>query len=373
MKRLWRNELLVPCVRRAAVLVLMLSGPLLNVLGAEEYSLYGDLELSTTVTRESLVTGTAAYFNHRLSYEWGEATVRHRLSLYHGTDDLYHTLYHAAVVIWPADALTVQIGRHSIPWGTGSVFFPADALHPERARLDDKRGFDGMSGTWTISPEWTASAAVRLDTAFEAEERPLQNLRGASVVSGYVGTVDTVASVVYQHETVLRPAAGLSVPLGEVILHGEVAHELIGTSAAGEGDPDFNDVPNVEDPAVSEVLSLYGIPRDSGWAVAGGMHYTLFTGAHAITPAIEYLYTRQLATQFGRRYLYPYISWDADGRWTVDLSSLVDVEKERAVVRVEFTRNFPESLALGVETSWPVAEYAAWDDGIVRLVARAHF
>lgn len=360
-----------PALVPAAVMAFVLTVLMVPATAtAQEYSLYGDLELGTTYARfrsppetvETLITDTTLRLNHLLLYDWGEMVVRHRLTVFDlgdtEGDPLRHDLQHAAAVMWPADTLTVQVGRHSLPWGMGSAFFPADALHPERTRHGDDRGFDGASTTWTISPRWTMAAAGRVDTATGSTEEPLRDLRWAGLLSGYLGRVDVMVSTVYQPDEVLRPAAGVSLPLGGVILHGEGSLELAG---------------------------------EKGPAVATGMHYTLFAGFHSVTLAVEHLYTEQLPPVFtgfselstmqaqhhptGRHFLYPMIFWEGDGRWSADVSALIDLEEARALLRLELARHILGSLTLAAEGLLLVDEDSGEGprEGIARFSARVHF
>lgn len=359
---------------------------------AQDYSLYGDLEVEVLGARtgqpagedradrvdRTISTGTILRAHHLLTYPWGEAVVRHRFRvtgeshIHDGQQILHHYLQQAALVMWPVEALTIQLGRHSLPWGMGAAFFPGDALHPERTRDGEDRGFDGASGTWTFSPDWTIAVAGRVDTAVGSREEspryPLRHLRWAGLISGFMGTTEVSASVVYQHEAVLRPAVGVSFPAGPVIVHGEAALEVIGTerstpdgTARGAG-----------------VGAADGTSTDG--PAAAGARYTIFTGSHAITLALEYLYTEQGPPlggdpRSGHHFLYPMISWEMDDRWYGDLSALVDVEKRHGQVRLLLSRGFAESLTLGTELVFLVHEETTPDDprGLVRVFARAHF
>jgi hypothetical protein len=380
-----------------ATLTAILTATLTTILApctasAQEYSLYGNFELGTTAARvrlpattvETLATDAVLRLNHLMAYTWGEAVVRHRFTVADlgagpGThleadlgadlgadpDPLRHDLLQAALVMWPTETLTLQVGRHSLPWGMGSAFFPADALHPVRTRDGEDRGFDGGSATWTISPRWTVTGAGRVDTARAAVEEPWRDLRWAGLLAGYLGRVDVMASTVYQPDAVLRPAAGISLPLGDLIVHGEGSLELSGVSS-----------------------------RERGPAGATGMHYTVYAGVHAITFAVEYLYTEQGAPPdpdatvpeatdpdatvpytAGRHFLYPIFSWDGDGRWSADWSSLIDLEESRALVRLEVSRHILDTLTLAAEVIFPVHEKTGSDpwEGLARIRARVHF
>ena len=403
---------------------------------AQEYSLYGDLELGATATRvrvpattvETITTAAVLRLNHLLAYTWGEVVVRHRFTVpgngigFGGSfgddglgsdsgftaddgavtdfgaagelgvegDPLRHDLLHAALVMWPAETLTVQVGRHSLPWGMGSAFFPADALHPVRTRYGEDRGFDGAGATWTISSRWTVTGAARVDTATAATSNPVRDLRWAGLLSGYLGRVEIMASAVYQPDTVLRPAVGLSFPLGDLILHGEGSLELSGADATGITD---SGTPGAEASATVNGPATAAAPATAkGPAAATGMHYTVYAGIHAITFALEYLYTEQLppasmtflqlspepdgeGRTAGRHVLYPMISWDGDGRWSADCSALIDLEENRALVRVEVARHILDTLTLAMETILPVDERTGRDrwDGAARVSARVHF
>lgn len=403
------------CWNSAAPVALFLFMAILAPSGAaaQEYSLYGDLELGATATRvrvpattvETITTAAVLRLNHLLAYTWGEVVVRHRFTVpgsgigFGGSldddglgtagelgaegDPLRHDLLHAALVMWPAETLTVQVGRHSLPWGMGSAFFPADALHPVRTRYGEDRGFDGAGATWTISSRWTVTGAARVDTATAATSNPVRDLRWAGLLSGYLGRVEVMASAVYQPDTVLRPAAGLSFPLGDLILHGEGSLELSGAEAPATA----NGPATATGPA-----TVNGPATAKGPAAATGMHYTIYAGMHAITFALEYLYTEQLSPASmtflqlspepdgegrtaGRHFLYPMISWDGDGRWSADCSALIDLEENRALVRVEVARHILDTLTLAMETILPVDERTGRDrwDGAARVSARVHF
>lgn len=344
-------------------------------VASQDYLLYGDLELRSFCLRldDETCFNSALHLraNHLLGYSWGEVVVRHRVTALTG-EPVGHDLFQAAFLIWPVERITIQMGRHTLPLGMGQVFFPADALNPERSRIGENRGFDGASIAWTLSPQWTISLASRLDTAYGAREvnDPWRDIRWAGVLSGYAGVMDLSAGTVYQPDELVRPGIGVSLPLGKTILHGEASWELQGSLLPED---------EITAPASGELRGgLMQPPVRRGPAAAGGLRRNLNLGTravHILTVALEYLYTEQLPDPGAGHYLAPIIAWDGDGLWAADLSGLISITEEIALVRFEISRHLFDSLTVGGEAWVPL--YEGWRKhfprGSLALFGRVHF
>ncbi len=306
---------------------------------AYDYSLYGDAGLGLVIGRDparAFALGAHAdlHFDHRLSYDWGELSVRHNAILdgYRGEagdfeQPIRHAVNQAALSIWPVDAFTFQMGRFSIPWGVGYMFHPGDALHPVRSPDGDAPGFDGAALTWTPSPDVSGTVALRFDTAYGPEWH--RRVRSAVHGSAYVLGVDVKLGVVFQEQTVLRPSIGVTIPAGPVVFHAEAAAEL----AAELIDDDTGGV--TDDPAqlVSATLGLPDLLAGRRtWAASAGANYSLSFERHSITVLGEYLLIAEPPAGLGRHLVYPSISWDWDARFQVEQAAFVDVEGRRAVL-----------------------------------------
>lgn len=309
---------------------------------ANEYSLYGDAGLGLFIVPDpagafALGAYTDFRFDHRLSFDWGELTVRHKTILDgHGGvggfgQPIRHVVNQAALSIWPVDAVTFQLGRFSIPWGVGYVFHPGDALHPVRSPDGETPGFDGVAVTWTPSTDVSGTVALRFDTAYGPEWH--RRVRSAVHGSAYVLGVDVKLGVVFQEKTVFRPSVGLAVPAGPVVFHAEAAVELAGESAA---DLIGGDTDGVTDDPAQLVSAALGLPDllagRRTWASSAGANYSRFFGSHTITVLGECLFIAEPPAGLGRHFVYPSVSWDWDARFQVEQAAFLDVDGRRAVL-----------------------------------------
>ncbi len=348
---------------------------------AYEYRLYGDAGLGLLVGRDpggvfALGSHVDFRFDHRLSYDWGELSVRHDTILDLQADEaggsdrpIRHAVNQAALSIWPVDAVTFQTGRFSIPWGVGYVFHPGDALHPVRSPYGDVPGFDGAALTWTPSPDVSSTAAIRFDTAYGPEWH--RRVRSAVHGSAYVLGVDVKLGVVFQEQTVLRPSIGVTIPAGPVVFHAEAAAELIDDDTGGVAD----------DPAqlVSATLGLPDLLAGRRtWATSAGANYSRYFGRSTLTVLGEYLFIADAPVGLGRHLVYPSISWDWDSRFQIEQAAFIDVDGRRAVLATSGTIAPFTELEFTLSL-YSTAGFPGGDDGAtlsfeaVRVAARVYF
>ncbi|MFW6363963.1 MAG: hypothetical protein ACOC0D_08975 [Spirochaeta sp.] len=300
---------------------------------AQEHDLRGEAELSVLQSRDGLVELLRIYGDYRVSYDWGEFGLRHNLSAF-PDQQLLHQLNQAAVTVWPADAVTLRMGRFSIPWGLGYAFHSGDALHPPRTPAGDAPGFDGAAFTWTLTPDWGISAAVRVDTAHGTLEKPYRNLRWAGKVTGYIAEVETMLAAVYQPDTVLRNSAGVSYAVGPVVLHAEGAVEYIGDEQPGQ--PLTGGSPGNEPAGFQSVSSSLAVPdilgADTGWAAAAGANLSQYWGDHLLSAVAEYLYLSEPPAGFGAQAVYAQTGWEWDSRLSLEQTVLADISNRRGLL-----------------------------------------
>ncbi len=403
---------------RAVLTGLLASGALFSA-SAQEYDFYGDAALTgEAVWRESTVLtavdpdaepagqqaegGWEATGNHTLTFDWGEVRARHRLTAVSagaGNYEWEHQVYQSAAAFWPGPDWTVTLGRHTLAWGRGYAFFPSDALHPVRTPEGDAPGFDGGSLTWTVNPDWSVTAALRTDRAFQAEDDWWNRLRGGGVLSGYAGGIDAMASVVCERDRLLRGGAGFSADLWGTILTCEGALEFL----PGRG---------ARYPRETETGGLDLETRPSGEpvpAVTAGLERTFYPGDHAITFLGEYLYTaagmnrrqagrywdrpvlaealyndlvskavergnepnRQAARErffpefLGQQYGYSRFVWDWDERLTWENSALVNIQDGSGRAHHSLTWSNRQALELILRGSWVWGRWNKTEMGIL--------
>lgn len=374
-------------VLSAAVGLTLLLATGAHRVAAQEYTVHGQAELGAVLQHSSPagvpaaapILGTArAQLNHRLHYEWGEAGLRHAVETLGAgpaqQEQLTHALIHAAVIWWPAPVLTVQFGRFSLPWGVGIFFLPGDALHPARRANGDASGFDGLALTWTPSPNWTISAAARADTVWNGGTvrnnltDSAHDLRWAAQLNGLLGATAAIAGVVYQPNTVLRPSAGLSFPLGPLVLHAEGTTELIGRAAGGIASPATEAV------AQGRTLTrgdLIGAAR--GQAVAAGATGSVTLIEHSFIGMAEYQYLSAPPPEVGNHAVYAQLSWEWAQRAAVRPAVLFDPQKRRALVIPAASWLIADSLEFLFEAEITADESTGWRYHRTRLVGRVYF
>ncbi len=139
------------------------------------------------------------------------------------TIELSHELYRAYVGLPLHPGVEFRLGRQRFDWGLGSTFSATDALHPQSSDNDERPGFDGAAASLTIHPAVSLRLAAALQNAVDTGD--IDDVRYAAYGTARVASVDTIASVVYQDRTMLRPGAGLGIPIGPIRAYGEVAVE----------------------------------------------------------------------------------------------------------------------------------------------------
>lgn len=341
---------------------------------AQEYALQGDLEVGLWWLNKTELSPTGGETlgvgqlraDHRVYYPWGELSVRHRVRSVGVEGEeapMVHLLDQAAITIWPVESLTVQLGRFSMPWGVAYAFFPGDAIHPVRTPRGDTPGLDGAAVTWTLTPDWGVAGVMRVDTAYgEAEtgdeegKTPwYRRLRWGAQATGYVGTTELVLAGVFQPEVLLRPSLGISPVLGPVVLHAEVALELIGEETQAQFD-----IPDV-------------LGGSTGWALATGGNYSVTAGRHTVTLVGEYLYSENPPEGFGNHVLYPHVTWNWDSRLGLEQAALVDISRERALLISTATWTLYDALELETEVTYGVDQASGFSGETVALTARVYF
>ncbi len=365
-----------------AVLIALLAA---GAAAAQEYEFYGDAAVISAASWMKEPAGEPVWEtadgwwkltgSHALTFDWGELSARHRLtaeSAGAGNYEWEHQVFQAAAAFWPGPNWTVTLGRQTLAWGRGYAFFPSDALHPERSPEGDAPGFDGGSVTWTVTPDWSVSAALRTDRAFQAEDNWWERLRGGGVLSGYAAGIDAMASVVYERNRLLRGGAGSSADLWGTILTCEGALEFLPAEGplypreSGGGGPELKTRPAGEP-----------VP-----AVTAGLERTVYPGNHALTFLAEYFYTkagldRKEAELFfgqpaamvslygnpewnserkpeflGQHYLYPRFVWDWDQRLTWENTALVNLQDGSGRAGHSLTWSNGQALELILQGSW---------------------
>ena len=139
------------------------------------------------------------------------------------TIELSHELYRAYVGFQALPSVEFRLGRQRIEWGLGRTLSATDALHPHSSDNDESPGFDGAAASLMIHPAASLELAVALQNAVDTGD--IDDTRYAAHGVFDVASVDTIATVVYQNRTMLRPGAGLGVPIGPFRLYGEGAVE----------------------------------------------------------------------------------------------------------------------------------------------------
>lgn len=343
---------------RTAAVAAVLCSLLAYSLPAQEYNLSGEVELAVSRwSGEGVVRA-----EHLVMLDGGELSVRHALraqaaaeAMEAAGETLEHTLYQAALTLWPVPALTVQAGRFTLPWGVGYLFLPGDALHPVRTSHGEAPGFDGAALTWTVSPDLSAAAALRLD----GDEKALL----ATQVRGFFLGVEGVAAVVYREDEILRPSAGVSWALGPVVFHGEFATELTGR----------RDLPIPTAPEGDTAPGAVGLPdllaHRTGWALTGGLNTSLFFRSHAVTVLGEYFHDQPRSPGL----LYASLSWEWDRRVGVSAAVLWDLDARSVAVLPEARLVVSDSVELLAHLGARVEADTSWNVQDLRLAARIYF
>ena len=325
---------------RIAALCLVIAGFTTARLPAQDYALYGDLELGTVAVSDPNVIAAASQLtlNHSLSYDWGELRARHSLTaaafqqlpaeletaleletapeqeLLLSGDTVLHHITQLYIAAWPLQQLTMRAGRHSLPWSYGYAFFPADRLHPEHIPGETPAGFDGASLSWHFNRDWTGHAAVRLDSSTD-------QFRYAAQLQGFLLGFESSLSLLYQPDSLLMPAWGASAELLEFVIHGEGSINLDN----------------------HEYLLSSGIQRV--WSA----------DRHSLTLLTEYQYT----SAEDNHHVYPHIAYDYDTRYTLQTDALIAIHQNTAAVQVAGSHypadtielSFAAYLSVGPNTS----------------------
>ncbi len=214
----------------AACLLLLLSAALLPVQ-AQEYSLFGQIEMEGTYSGD-LESVLSIEADHSLDYDSFSFRLRHKLSL-DEQETPKHELNEAYISWYTNPDLTISTGKQRLPWGRGTAFFPTDTLHPMHTR-EDVEGFTGISAVYNPNLAVQISSAVDFSTPLDAEKGSSENsdfythLKYASYVSLTAGTADMALSAVYRNEETCRPGLGISLDVGGFIFSSEAAIEIAG-------------------------------------------------------------------------------------------------------------------------------------------------
>lgn len=388
------------CFIRNITLLLLLTG-LVSAAAAQDYLFTGDASLTFDAayvdpgddddeyhTADTLLQLKS---DHTLSFDWGEAILRHRMDITSdtaGEQDLEYQLFQASVSYWAGDALTLRVGRHTIAWGMGYAFYPGDKLHPERTPKGDYAGFDGASATLILSPDWTMTGAVRVDRMLSAENLWWKEARGALIFSGYVLGVDLMAGCVGDYEDVLRPGAGFSVDLAGLILTAEAAAEFWpdqGVYYPTEDEDDLLEPIKLNTKPVWQPL----------YSATVGLQRTFYLGDHSLTLMTEYFYTQEgftqteanllydetenlfmayaleagysladladvteedLANKFpaymGQHYLFPRLAWDWNGQAGMEHYALINLQDRSALISHSLNWNNQAGFELKLTGNW---------------------
>lgn len=266
----------IPVLIIVPVLIILMVGPIFS----QEYEIWGDAEFRLLTTGlenfgeensdPSIILTGEGDFNHRLYFDRAVLSAGHLQSL-DTLGRLNVLLYEAAVAGDFLDWLSFGIGRHRIDLGMGTIFTPADTLHP--LLVDQKEqimGFDGIS--LTISPNsWfgiTAAGSYRTPQG-ASPELHIKNTRWALQVSSLINVVDLYASAVFQYEKTARPAIGLRVDAGGFLLTLQGAYEFYSDKIV---DDEFR------------------YNKDLDFLISGGVEKTFYFGESSLFIGAEYLF-----------------------------------------------------------------------------------
>ncbi len=293
----------------------------------------GDVFL-TSIFNESLLYSTIGIrADHHLAYSWGELVLEHSLvqslqSVQESELAPEHLVQQASITFWQND-FTLRLGRFSLPWGLGTAFFPADALHHARSVDNDVRGFDGAAVIWTLHPDWTLSAALRTDTAvWTAADAPdrewWRELRYAFSLSAYPGDLaffrglELQTGSIYQHDQVFRSFGELAFGAGDAVIHSGFAYEGIGYDPAVTGS--------------GPAEGVMSIAIGKGWAATAGMNYRLSGDLWQFVLLAEYMWVQESPVEYGSHFAYVQASLDSGADVQFELSGWGDIENSSGLV-----------------------------------------
>ena len=115
-------------------LLLFILLPVSAPLFAQEYSVFGEIDLEAVYTETPEATQDnrldsllGVELNHRLDYEMFSFIAHHKAAM-DRTEEPEHTLYEAYIDYRPADRVSIGAGKQRVSWGRGITFFPTDSF-----------------------------------------------------------------------------------------------------------------------------------------------------------------------------------------------------------------------------------------------------
>jgi hypothetical protein len=271
------------------LLILLLLLFLMPGLGAQEYSVFGEIDLEASylaapdASQENLLQSLMGVeLNHRLDHQNFSFIARHKATM-DRTEELDHSLYEAYIDYRTSDLVGIGAGKQRVSWGRGIAFFPTDTLHPSHTR-DDVEGFTGLSALVTPTPDLQLTGVVDLSAALAADpgsganENFYTSLKYALYTSWFAGNLDLALSGVYRDRETLRPGIGFSYDMAGFILTAEGAVEfLTQTLYPDPAPPGFSEAEEYK----PYLLAAAGMSRS--WVPNSQSDYTWYAAA-------EYLY-----------------------------------------------------------------------------------
>ena len=280
-----------------------------------------------------------------------------------------HEVYQAWLGLYPADWLSLRLGRQRLNWGTGWTFSATDALHPRSPDSEVEPGFDGASLSLIGGANLAVEGALAAQDAFTTTDP--EDLRTALYLNAFLPPVDACGAVVHQYATMLRPGLGLSLPAGPFLLAGELAAELY--------DP-RGEVLNTQTLAsLGAEYSRYGERADLT-LLAEYLHNGLeetFPGP----AATDLVVTTDAADGFrrpGRHYAAATAALAVSESWSTEHSVLANLSDESLLISHSATMLRIPGLDLSARVIWNVgeveSEFGLLEQGmVVELGLQAHF
>lgn len=280
-----------------------------------------------------------------------------------------HELYQGYVSVFPADWLSLRLGRQRLNWGSTWVFPVTDALHPQSSDSEVEPGFDGVSVSLLPSANLSLEGAVAVQDIVASGD--MEEVRVAAYLNAYLAPLDVSLSVVHQPETMLRPGIGFSLPVGPVLLAAEGAMENY--------DPRGRVLNTQPLASLGVEYTWYGDVSDL--VLVGEYFYNGLEETYPGVGAGDLVVTRDAAGGFqrpGRHYAAGTAGFSVSDSWSTEHTVYVNLSDESYLVRHGLTLVRIPALDLAATVTWnggeAATEFGLLPEGmIVELGATAHF
>ncbi|MCG8479282.1 MAG: hypothetical protein MI724_09330 [Spirochaetales bacterium] len=338
----------------AAILIVASTG----VIGAQDYELFGSVELRSETahrkdsdavadsdSRDTWYTGGELHLaaTHRFSFEMGAMVLDHEIIVGPVTSggagtgsggvgageatevELTHELYQGYLSLFVSPSFSATLGRRRLNWGKAFAFSVTDALHPQSPDSEVEPGFDGAVGALLLGPNLSIELAGAVQEA-ASNDGAVEDVRGAAYVSAFAAPFDVAVGYVFQHETINRPGALVSVPVGPLLFVGEAGLEIY--------DARDDEIELQPLASVGVEYSIFGMLREV--TVRGEYLYNgLAANRPAGTATSSSVVTNDFAGGFerpGEHYLYGQISYQLVDSWYTSHAVLYNASDESAYI-----------------------------------------